>query len=56
MSHQILATQDIARDIPGAQLNWTYSQGGLVRNQIPEKAFAFADVRRRSMPNSTAAS
>jgi glutamate carboxypeptidase len=45
LSHQVLATQDIAKGIPGAQLNWTYSQGGLVRNQIPEKAFAFADVR-----------
>jgi glutamate carboxypeptidase len=45
LSHQVLATQDIAKGIPGAQLNWTYSQGGLVRNQIPEKAYAFADVR-----------
>ena len=45
LSHQVLATQDIAKAIPGAQLNWTYSQGGLVRNQIPEKAYAFADVR-----------
>jgi len=45
LSHQILATENIAKGIPGAQLNWTYSQGGLVRNQIPEKAYAFADVR-----------
>ncbi len=45
LSHQMLATQDIAKDIPGAQLNWTYAQGGLVRNQIPERAHAFADVR-----------
>ena len=45
LSHQILATQDIAKSIPGAQLNWTYSQGGLVRNQIPERAYATADVR-----------
>ena len=35
----------MAKGIPGAQLNWTYSQGGLVRNQIPERAYAFADVR-----------
>ncbi len=41
----MLATQDIAKQIPGAQLNWTYAQGGLVRNQIPERAYAFADVR-----------
>ena len=45
LSHQILATQDIAKQIPGAIFNWTYSQGGLVRNQIPERAFATADVR-----------
>jgi glutamate carboxypeptidase len=45
LSHQMLATQDIAKNIPGAQLNWTYAQGGLVRNQIPERAHAFADVR-----------
>ncbi len=45
LSHQMLATQDIAKSISGAQLNWTYSQGGLVRNQIPEKAYATADVR-----------
>ena len=45
LSHQILATQDVAKAIPGAQLNWTFSQGGLVRNQIPERAHAFADVR-----------
>ena len=48
LSHQLLATQDIAKGINGAQLNWTYSQGGLVRNQIPERAFAFADVRLTS--------
>ena len=45
LSHQVLATQDVAKGIPGAQLNWTYSQGGLVRNQIPEKALAIGDVR-----------
>jgi glutamate carboxypeptidase len=45
LSHQILATQDIAKSIPGAQLNWTYSQAGSVRNQIPAQALATADVR-----------
>lgn len=45
LSHQMLATENIAKGIPGALLNWTYAQGGLVRNQIPEKAYAFADVR-----------
>ena len=45
LSHQILNTQDVAKGIPGAQLNWTYSQAGTVRNQIPEKAMAVGDVR-----------
>jgi glutamate carboxypeptidase len=45
LSHQMLATQDIAKSIPGAQLNWTYAQGGSVRNQIPAQALATADVR-----------
>ena len=45
LSHQMLATQDIAKNIPGAQLNWTYAQGGTVRNQIPAQAMATADVR-----------
>lgn len=45
LSYQLLATEDIAKQIPGAQLNWTYSQAGLVRNQIPERAQATADVR-----------
>jgi glutamate carboxypeptidase len=45
LSHQMLATQDIAKNIPGAQLNWTYAQGGSVRNQIPAQAVATADVR-----------
>lgn len=45
LSHQILATQDIAKGIPGAQLNWTVAQAGLVRNQIPEKAHVFGDMR-----------
>lgn len=45
LSHQLLQTQDIAKGIPGAQLNWTYSQVGIVRNQIPERAVATGDVR-----------
>ena len=45
LSHQMLATQDIAKNIPGAQLNWTYAQAGSVRNQIPAQAMATADVR-----------
>lgn len=53
LAHQMLATENIARNIPGAQLNWTYAQGGLIRNQIPEKAYATADVR---LMNTTAES
>jgi len=45
LSYQILQTRDIAKSVPGSQLNWTYTQSGLVRNQIPEKATASADVR-----------
>lgn len=45
LSHQILQTRDIAKGIPGAQLNWTNAQASQVRNQIPETATAFADVR-----------
>jgi glutamate carboxypeptidase len=44
-SHQVLATADIAKGIPGAQLNWTTVNGGKVRNQIPDHAEAHADVR-----------
>ncbi len=45
LSHQLLQTQDVAKDIPGAQLNWTRSEAGRVNNQIPESATATADVR-----------
>lgn len=45
LSHQMLSTEDIAKNIPGAQLNWTFAQGGEVRNQIPSSATATADVR-----------
>ena len=45
LSHQLLQTQDVAKGIPGAQLNWTTATAGSVRNQIPDKAEAGADVR-----------
>ena len=45
LAHQVLQTRDIAKDIPGAQLNWTTLQAGRVRNQIPDHAVAGADVR-----------
>lgn len=45
MSYQLLQTRDVAKAIPGVQLNWTVSQAGTVRNQIPDKATATGDVR-----------
>jgi glutamate carboxypeptidase len=45
LSHQVLQTRDVAKDIPGTQLNWTTAAAGQVRNQIPEKAVATGDVR-----------
>ncbi|MEC4722476.1 M20/M25/M40 family metallo-hydrolase [Noviherbaspirillum sp. CPCC 100848] len=45
LSHQILQTEDIARSVPGTQLNWTIAGAGIVRNQIPEQAHAMADMR-----------
>ena len=45
LSHQLLQTREIAETIPGTQLNWTTAQAGTVRNQIPEKAVAGADIR-----------
>ena len=45
LAHQLLQTSDIAKSIPGTQLNWTTAQAGTVRNQIPDKAMAGGDVR-----------
>jgi glutamate carboxypeptidase len=45
LSYQILQTKDVAKGIPGTQLNWTKATAGEVGNQIPEKASAHGDVR-----------
>jgi len=45
LAYQLLQTSDIAKGIPGAQLNWTLAQAGAARNQIPAEAQATADVR-----------
>ena len=45
LSHQILQTREVAKSVAGTQLNWTWSQSGSVRNQIPDKAVATADMR-----------
>jgi len=38
-------TRDVAKSVPGSQLNWTMAKGGDVGNQIPELASAYGDVR-----------
>jgi glutamate carboxypeptidase len=45
ISHQMIQTKDVAKDIPGAQLNWTNVISNKATNQIPELATARADVR-----------
>jgi glutamate carboxypeptidase len=45
LSYQLLQTQDVAKGIPGAQLNWTMVDALTTRNQIPDKAVAGGDVR-----------
>jgi glutamate carboxypeptidase len=45
LAHQILATKDLAKGIPGTQLSWTMAQAGVVSNQVPERAVARGDVR-----------
>ncbi|MCU1617989.1 MAG: peptidase [Frankiales bacterium] len=45
LSYQMLQTKDIAKDIPGATLNWTVSRASGPLNQITEKAQALGDVR-----------
>ncbi|NDE02198.1 MAG: M20/M25/M40 family metallo-hydrolase, partial [Gammaproteobacteria bacterium] len=38
LAHQLLQTENITAEIPGAQLNWTQATSGSVRNQIPDIA------------------
>jgi glutamate carboxypeptidase len=45
ISHQMLQTRDLAKDIPGITLNWTNVISNRARNQIPELATAYGDVR-----------
>lgn len=45
LSHQLLRTREVATKVPGAQMNWTTASAGTVRNQIPDRAEAGADVR-----------
>jgi glutamate carboxypeptidase len=45
LAHQLLQTQDVAKGIEGAQLNWTMVDAITTRNQIPATAVAGGDVR-----------
>jgi glutamate carboxypeptidase len=45
LSYQLLQTQDVAKGISGAQLNWTTVEPINTRNQIPAQAVAGGDVR-----------
>lgn len=45
LANLIIATHDLAEDIPGIRLNWTIANSGTVTNRIPDIATATADVR-----------
>jgi glutamate carboxypeptidase len=45
IAHELLETRDIAKGIPGVQLNWTNVVSNKATNQIPELATALGDVR-----------
>jgi len=45
LSYQLLATKDVANDVPGATLNWTVAKADGPVNQITAKAEAIGDIR-----------
>jgi glutamate carboxypeptidase len=45
ISHQMLQTRDLAKEVPGTIMNWTNVISNKATNQIPELAIARADVR-----------
>ena len=45
LAYQLLQTRDVAKDVKGAQMNWTLASAGKALNQIPEAAEAQADIR-----------
>jgi glutamate carboxypeptidase len=45
LAYQLQQTREVAKTVPGTQLNWTTARAGQVRNQIPEQASATGDVR-----------
>jgi glutamate carboxypeptidase len=45
LAHQVLQMRDLSEPEVGLKLNWTMASAGVVRNMIPPKAQAQADVR-----------
>lgn len=45
ISHQMLQTRDLAKEVPGTVMNWTNVISNKATNRIPELAVARADVR-----------
>ncbi len=49
LSHQIVNTRDLSDPSRGVKFNWTMANAGTTRNVIPDRAFAAADVRVRTV-------
>lgn len=49
LSQRILDSRDLADPARGIKFNWTVSNAGTTRNVIPDRAFAAADVRVRTV-------
>lgn len=45
LAYQMQQTRDVAKSVPGSQLNWTNAKANGPLNQIPETATALGDVR-----------
>lgn len=45
LAYQMQETRDLAKTVPGAQMNWTQAKTSGPLNQIPETASAVGDVR-----------
>ncbi|GJG97999.1 M20/M25/M40 family metallo-hydrolase [Cupriavidus pauculus] len=45
LAYQMQQTRDVAKSVPGSQMNWTQAKAAGPLNQIPETATAVGDVR-----------
>jgi glutamate carboxypeptidase len=45
LAHQIMKTRNLGKPEKGLKINWTVVEGGGVRNVIPARASAIADIR-----------